>query len=147
MPTIIPGYVYSLFAALIVGTIIVTSCSVATLSIRNNAQNHELTNINEYVAAQSLSLMAHTIGANQNSSQFLEMPTAIGAQRFWVSIQNDTSGAWVQSGFGVVPNVSQPKFYIPAEVNASGVFVSGSGRPMLQCCSVNQTVTLTLTSE
>ena len=37
MPSIIPGYVYSIFAALIVGAIIVCSCSVSMLNIKNEA--------------------------------------------------------------------------------------------------------------
>ena len=59
MVTIIPSYVYSIFAALIVGTIIVSSCSVSMVNIKNEAKNQQLANIDEYVAAQSLILITH----------------------------------------------------------------------------------------
>jgi hypothetical protein len=147
MPTIIPSYVYSLFAAIIVGSIIVYACSLSTLNIRNAAGNQQLSNIDEYVAAQSLTLLTHTTENNQNSTQFLNIPTQIGNQRFWIRIANDSSSAWVESGFGTNVTSSQPRIYIPAKVDASGTFISGSGRPLLQCHSENQNVTLTLTSE
>jgi hypothetical protein len=147
MPSIIPSYVYSLFAALIVGTIIVSSCSLSTLNIKNEAENQQLTNIDEYVATQSLTLLTHASENNQNTTQLLDIPSQIGNQRYWISITNDSSGAWVESGFGATVNPSYPRLYIPAQIDASGAFISGSGRAFLQCHSENQTVTLTLTSE
>ena len=114
-------------------------------TIKNKAENQQLTNINEYVATQSLSLITHTSeNQDQNASQLLEIPTQIGNQRFWLVIANDSSGAWVESGFGTTANLSQHKFSIPAQVAASGIFVSGSGRAFLKCYSQNQSVTLTL---
>jgi hypothetical protein len=148
MPSNIPSYVYSLFAALIVGTIIVSSISISMANIKNKAENQQLANIDEYVATQSLSLLTHAPrNQDQNESQLLEIPTQIGNQRFWVCIANDSSGAWVETGFGTTVNLSQPRFSIPAQVVASGIFVSGSGRAFLKCSYQNQTVILTLTSE
>ena len=147
MPTIIPSYVYSLFAAIIVGSIIVYACSLSTLNIRNEAANQQLSNIDEYVATQSLTLLTHTTEDNQNSTQFLDIPSQVGNQPYWIRIANDSSSAWVESGFGTNVTSSQPRIYIPAKVDASGIFISGSGRPLLQCHFENQTVTLTLTSE
>ena len=100
MPSIIPGYVYSLFAALLVGAIIVYSCSLVSLNIKNQAANQQLKNIDEYIAAQSLTLLSHTTQDNQNTTQFLDIPSQIGNQIFWIKISNDSSGAWVESGFG-----------------------------------------------
>ena len=147
MPTIIPGYVYSLFAALIVGSIIVYSCSLATVNMRNQATNQQLKNIDEYIVAQSLMLLSHTTKDNQNTTQFLEIPSQIGNQIFWIQLANDSSGAWVESGFGTTVTSSEIHINIPATVTASGIFISGSARAMLQCHFENQTATLTLTSE
>jgi hypothetical protein len=146
MVTIIPSYVYSIFAALIVGTIIVSSCSLSMLNLRKEAENQQLANVDEYVAAQSLNLIAHVTEDGQNTTQFLDLPSQIGNQEYSISIANDSFNAWVESGFGSFVQ-SQPQIYIPAEVNASGTFVSGWGRPFLQCYCQNQIVTLTLTSE
>jgi len=145
MVTIIPGYVYSIFAALVVGTIIVSSCSLSMANIKHEAENQQLTNIDEYVAAQSLTLITHLIQDGLNTTQFLNLPSQIGNQEYSIRLANDSSNAWVESGFGATVQ-RQPQIYIPAEINASGFFISGWGRAFLQCYFQNQTVTLTLTS-
>ncbi len=147
MPTIIPSYVYALFAALIVGAIIVYSCSLVALNIKNQASMHQLRNIDEYVATQSLVALSHTIEENQSSTQFIDVPSQVGNQIFWIQISNDSSSAWVESGFGTTVTSSDLHIDIPAAVNASGTFVSGSGRAILQCHFENQIATLTLTSK
>ena len=147
MPSIIPGWVYSIFAALIVGTIIVYACSISTLNVKNQANSQQLKNIDEYVAAQSLSLLSHTTENNQITTQFLDIPSSIGNQRFWIRIANDSSGAWVESGFGTTLSSNSLQMNIPANFDASGYFISGSGRAKLQCQFENQIATLTLTSE
>ncbi|MCW4003119.1 MAG: hypothetical protein NWE95_04310 [Candidatus Bathyarchaeota archaeon] len=147
MPSIIPGYVYSLFAALVVGTIIVAACSAQTLGIKNDALNQQLTNIDEYVAVQSLTLLSQTSGNNYSAKQYLEIPSHIGNQIFWIRIANDSSRAWVESGFGTNATTSQLCVYIPASVVASGTFISNSGRALLSCHFENQIAILTLSSE
>jgi len=146
MVTIIPSYVYSIFAALIVGAIIVSSCSLSMVNVKNEAESQQLANIDEYVAAQSLTLITHVTEDGQNATQFLDLPSQIGNQEYSICIANDSSSAWVESGFGAAVQ-SQPQIYIPAEINASGTFVSGLGRAFLQCYYQNQTVTLKLISE
>jgi len=146
MVTIIPGYVYSIFAALIVGAIIVSSCSFSMVNVKNEAESQQLANIDEYVAAQSLTLITHVIQDGQSTALFLDLPSQIGNQEYSISIANDSYSAWVESGFGTAVQ-SQPQIYIPAEINASGTFVSGLGRAFLQCYYQNQTVTLKLISE
>ena len=146
MPSTIPSYVYSLFATIIVGAIIVYACSASALNIRNEAANQQLSNIDEYVATQSLTLLTHTTEDKQNSTQFLDIPSQIGNQRYWIRITNDSYSTWIESGFGTTVTSSQPRIYIPAQVSASGTFISGSGKALLQCHSENQIVTLTLTN-
>ena len=69
MVTIIPSYMYSIFAALIVGTIIVSSCSLSMVNVKNEAENQQLANVDEYVAAQSLTLITHVTEDGQNATQ------------------------------------------------------------------------------
>ncbi len=131
---------------MIVGTIIVCSCSLATLNIKNEAENQQLTNINKYVATESLNILSST-EADQNTTQFLNLPSQVGNQIFWIRIENDSFGAWVESGLGTTVGESQSRIYIPADILASGTFVSSFGRAFLLCNSDNQTVTLTLASD
>ena len=147
MVSIIPSYVYSIFAALIVGILLVSSCGLAMVNIKNEAENQQLANIDEYVAAQSLALVAQTIQTNQNITQFLDLPSQIGNQEYCICITNDSSGACVESGFGSTVIANQPQINIPADIVASGTFISGWGWPFLQCTYQNQTVILTLNSE
>jgi hypothetical protein len=137
--------VYSIFAALIVGAIIIYACSISTLNVKNQANTQQLKNIEEYVATQSLSLLLYTTENNQNTTQFLDIPSTIGNQRFWIRIANDSSGAWVESGFGTTLSSNSLQMNIPANFDASGYFISGSGRAKLQCQFENQIATLTLT--
>jgi hypothetical protein len=84
---------------------------------------------------------------NQNTTQYLDIPSSIGNQRFWIQITNDSSGARVESGFGTAVSSKNFQMSVPADVVASGSFISGSGRAKLQCTFENQTATLTLTGE
>lgn len=147
MVSIIPGWIYSLFAALVVGVIIVASISLIVVNVRNEAQEQELTNIDEYIASQSMSLVTHATESGQNSTQVINLPVDIQDQIYWVYIGNDSTTSFVESGFGTTVILSQPQVYIPAQIEASGAFISGYGRAVLQCSTQNQTVTLTLTSE
>ena len=147
MVSIIPSYVYTLFAALVVGVIIVTSCSYATLNVRNEAETQQLNNINEYVATQSLTLITDAAVGNQNLTQFLNLPTQVGNQVYWICIENNLGGTFVCSGFGSTACLSQSGVAIPAKADASGIFVSTFGRPCLECTYANGTVSLTLTSD
>ena len=146
MPSIIPGYVYSLFAALIVGTIIVGGCSAVMLNVKNKAENQQLKNINSYIATESLTLISQTTSSNRNSTQYLQIPNDIGARQYWVRITNDSSRAWIESGFGTTIIPGQPDMYIPAKISATGTYVSNSGRAFLICQIENQTAVLTLTN-
>jgi hypothetical protein len=147
MPTIIPGYVYSLFAALIVGTIIVSSCSLSAANIKNQATTQQLKNIGEYAATQSLKLVSSTTEDNQNTTLNLDIPSQVGNQIFWIHLANDSSGVWIESGFGTIVTSSEIHVNIPATFVASGFFISGSGRAILHCHFENNIATLTLTTE
>jgi hypothetical protein len=147
MPSIIPGWVYTLFASLVVGVIIVGSCSLATVNVKNEAETQQMTNLAQYVATQSLVLLTHVTADNQNATQYLNLPTQVGNQVYWISIANGSSGAWVSCGFGFTANMDQPGVSIPAQVVATGIYVSTYGRPVLECSCVNHTVMLTLTGE
>ena len=147
MPSIIPSYVYTLFASLIVGAIIVGGCTMETENVRNEAVTQQLSNIEEYVAAQSLAVITHVMEDSQNITQCLNVPAEVANQVYWVSLSNGSFGAQVKSGLGSVIVINdQPGAVIPAQVAVSGVYCSGSGRAFLQCYVENQTVVLTLTS-
>jgi hypothetical protein len=147
MPSIVPGYVYSLFAALIVGTMIVFSCNVLASNVKYQAETQQLENVEKYVATVSLKLTTDSLDNNLNSTQFLELPSAIGTQQYWIRLANDSRTAWVEAGFGTQVTTGQFNMMIPAVVSASGEFVSSSGRAYLNCYVENQTIVLKLMEE
>jgi hypothetical protein len=104
-------------------------------------------NISDYVATECINLVSHTTLEGQNTTKFLEIPTQVGNQIFWVQVFTDFSGSWVESGFGRIVTSSTMHTAIPMSINASGIFTSGSGRAVLQCHLDNNITTLILTSD
>jgi hypothetical protein len=140
----IPSYVYTLFASLIVGSIVICACTLSTLNLKNEATQQQLSNIAEYVATESLELTSHAKADNLTATLSLTLPTSLGDQRYWIQIKNDTARTWVEVGLGTTPVASQQRTYIPADATASGTYVSGLGVATLECTSDGSEVYLTL---
>jgi hypothetical protein len=136
LPSIIPSYIYTLFASLIVGTIIIASCALVTVAVKNDAEDQQLLNISGYVAAKCLELASVPTAENLTASVAIDIPQLIGNQRYWIQIQNDSSQAWVQAGFGI-SSPDQRRTEIPLDVVASGLYQSGSGPVFLRYSSNN----------
>jgi hypothetical protein len=68
MPSIVPSYIYVLFASVIVGTIIIGACGLSTLDIKNDADKQQLSNIADYVAAQGNMMILHATRDAANST-------------------------------------------------------------------------------
>jgi len=144
MPSIIPSYVYTLFASIIVGTIVISACGLSTVNVKNEAEKQQLSNIAEYVATESLELISHATAENLTSTLYLNVPQLIGNQRYWIKVANDSSKTWVEAGFGTTAISSEQLAYIPSEVAASGTYTSGSGAAILECYSDSVGVHLNL---
>jgi hypothetical protein len=115
---------------------------LATSHVRQEAEKQQLLNIADYVATKSLDLASSATTANLTSTVFLDIPSLIGAQRYWIRIANDSSKAWVETGFGVNVLPSEHRAEIPLGVSASGSFISGSGRAFLRCYSNSEGISL-----
>jgi hypothetical protein len=144
MPSIIPSYVYTLFASLIVGTIVISACGISMANVKAEAEKQQLTNIAEYVATESLQLISHATAENLNSTLHLDVPPLIGNQRYWIKITSDSAKTWVEAGFGTTALSSEQRAYIPSEAAASGTYISGSGTAILECYAATSGVHLTL---
>jgi hypothetical protein len=147
MPSIVPSYIYVLFACVIVGTIVITACGLATLNLKTDADNQQLSNLSQYVAAESSQLVLQATRDNANSTVYLNLPANIGNQKYWIQIENDASKAWVTAGFGSIQADSNQRTYIPADVLASGVYTSYSGLAVLKCQTDGSKVNLTINGE
>ena len=144
MPSIVPSYVYTLFASIIVGTLIITMCGLAVASIKSDAEEQKLSSIVEYVAAEGIKLAAHAPADNLTVTVSLDVPALIGNQRYWLQIQSDSAETWVEAGFGAVIISSEQRAQIPAVSTASGFYLSGSGAVYLTGYSDTEGFHLTL---
>jgi hypothetical protein len=144
MPSIVPSYIYVLFASVIVGTIIIAVCGVATLDIKTDADKQQLNNIAQYVAAQGNMIILQANRDAANSTIYLNLPSTVGNQNYWIQIENDTAKAWVTAGFGDIQTSSNQRTYLPVDVTASGVYTSYSGLAVLKCETDGSNVKLTI---
>jgi hypothetical protein len=144
LPSIIPSYIYTLFASIIVGALVICACGLSTLNVRNEAEKQQLLNVAEYVSTKSLELISHAKTDSLTSTLRLNVPSLIGDKRYWIKIANDSFRAWVEVGFGTTAQSSEHRTYIPSEASTSGTYTSGSGATILECYSDSSGVHLTL---
>ena len=133
MPSIIPSYVYTLFACMIVGALLIGASSLSSIRVKNEADLQELKNIADYVATTSFELVSSTKTNNLTAKFILSIPAVVGNQRYWVQLDNDSFRCWVNIGFGTTPHSGGQQTYIPSNVAAFGDYVSGAGIPVLRC--------------
>ena len=135
MPSIVPSYVYTLFASMIVGALLIYSFNVSTTSIKAEAEQQRLGNLAKYVAVKCIELLSSTTIENLSTTLGLDIPSSVGNQRYWIQLQNDSSVAWVEIGYGTTPFPTDQRVLIPAKAYNSGEYVSGSGIAILECHS------------
>ncbi|NLE03568.1 MAG: hypothetical protein GX638_02035 [Crenarchaeota archaeon] len=132
MPSIIPSYVYTLFAAVIVGTILIAMCALAVSDLKSQAEKQQLSNIANYIATKSMKIFSTSPADDLVIESQLEIPSLIGGKRYWVQIENDTTGVWVEAGFEAKPITNDQRTFVSFEAVASSVYISGSGPVFLQ---------------
>jgi hypothetical protein len=133
LPSIIPSYVYTLFACMIVGALLICASGLSSINVKNEADMQELKNIADYVATASFELASSTKTNSLTTNLTLSIPSVVGNQRYWVQLDNDSFRSWVNVGFGTIPHQGGQRTYIPSKVAASGDYVSGAGIPVLTC--------------
>ena len=117
---------------------------LSVANVKSESEGQQLSNIAEYVAVKSLQLASSGQADNLTSTASLDIPSLIGNQRYWIRIQNDSTRAWVEVGFGNTVLSSDKVAYIPVELAASGTYISGSAIPHLQYHSEGTSAQLTL---
>jgi hypothetical protein len=144
MPSIIPSYLYTIFASIIVGTLVIAMCALTTVNIKAEAEKQQLSNISDYVATKGMELIAGAPPTNFTLKTAVDVPPLIGNQRYWIQLSNDSAKVTVTAGFGTVAVRAGQEAVIPSGVYASGVYVSGSGAAFLQYQSNSSGLYLTL---
>jgi hypothetical protein len=132
LPSIIPSYVYTLFASVIVGALIIGACGLSVVNLKQEAEKQELSNIADYVAVKGMELASNAPADNLTSTVRFDVPPLIGNQIYWIRIQNDSAKAWVEVGFGNAAATSDQRAYIPTDLSALGTCTSDSGMATLE---------------
>jgi len=133
VPSIIPSYVYTLFACMVVGALLILASSISIANVKNQADLQRLKNIANSVATTSFELVSSVKTNNLTANVMLNIPASVGNQRYWLRLENDSFRSWVDIGFGTNPQSSQQRTYVPSMVFATGTYVSGAGTPALRC--------------
>jgi hypothetical protein len=141
VPSIIPSYVYTLFACMIVGALLIFASSMSVVNVKNEADLQKLKNIADSVATKALELVSQVKAHNLTVYTLLNVPISVGNQRYWLRLSNDSFRSWVDIGFGTQPQSNEQRAYIPSMILASGTYISGAGIPALRCY-VNNSATL-----
>jgi len=144
MPSIIPSYVYTLFASMVVGAMLTVAFSISTLNTKQEAEEQQLRSLAEYFATKSCELAAMTTADKSSANLNLNTISFVGNQRYWVQLGNDSFSAWVEIGYGTIPHATIRQVLIPTKVSASGIYISGSGPATLQCYRQETTIYLNL---
>jgi hypothetical protein len=107
-------------------------CGLTAANVKADAEKQQLSNIAEYVATKSIEVMSNPHSDNFTLTTSLVIPPLIGNQRYWIRIQNDSSNAWVEAGFGSTVASSEQIAFIPSEVSATGACLSDSRNPSIK---------------
>ena len=142
MPSIIPSYIYTLFACMVVGALLILASSISVMNVKNKADLQKLKNIADSVATKALELVSQVKIHNLTVNTLLSLPVAVGNQRYWLRLGNDSFRSWVDIGFGTQPQSNEQRAYIPSMILAFGTYVSGAGIPALSCYMSNSATLL-----
>ena len=113
-------------------------------NVKREAEEQQLASIAGYIALESVKLASVSSPDNVTSTLRLNIPASIGNQRYWIQIQNDSSKAWVEVGFGASALSNAKRLPIPLAVSASGTYISGSGTAFIEYRSDGEGTHLTL---
>jgi len=132
LPSTIPSYVQMYVAMIAVGTLLIFSFNSYATTLQFTPETEQLDNLLNYVAAKATELMTST-QTGAVTQFYLDLPTSIGNQQYWIRLQNDTVQSWVMGGFGTDWNItSSYKIFLPGKAIATGYHLSIYGPAVLK---------------
>lgn len=115
-----------------VGTLLIFSFNSYAATLRFIPETEQLDNLLNYVAAKATELVTST-QTDAVTQFYLNLPTKIGNQQYWIRLQNDTLQSWVMGGFGTDWNItSSQKVFLPGKSIAAGHHLSLYGPAVLK---------------
>ena len=146
MPSIIPSYLYTFFALILVGTILIGTFGSFAVSLKQIPEEEMLKNIVDYVAAESMELINYitTVGGEATIEAFLNIPSTINHKQYWLRLNTNSEYTFVEAGLGTIPTQARFKIYLSTGVSASGEIIGGFGKALLTCQRTNSEIYLSL---
>ena len=134
MPSIVPSYLYTFFALMLVGTILIGTFNSFAVSLRRIPEENMLKNVLDYVAAESLELINCVEASSEASAEaVLNIPSSINHKQYWLRLGIDSEYVFIEAGFGAAPAEARFKIYLLANVFAYGEVIGGYGKALLTC--------------
>ena len=146
MPSIIPSYLYTFFALILVGTILIGTFGSFAVSLKQIPEEKMLKNIVDYVAAESMELIncVTTMSEEAAVKAVLNIPSTINHKQYWLRLNTNSEYTFVEAGFGTIPTKARFKIYLPADVLVSGEIIGGFGKALLTCQRTDSGIYLSL---
>lgn len=147
MPSITPGYLYTIIALIAVSTLLSVAFLAYTNAFRASSEMKQLKNLMDYVAAKGTELLTLASTSNATTETFVQMPATIGDRQYWLQLRNSSAEAWLEGGFGNVPTEGTDlRVYLPQRTSADGYYLAGYGAAYLNCSETSGVFQLNLTS-
>jgi hypothetical protein len=134
MPSQATNYFYTLIAMGAVALRLTTACQGHAWGVEVLSEGRALRTVLEQLASECTEMTALTEATGAASRISLQTPTMIGDRYYWLRLSSDSSGAWVEGGFGEPwEGVTNYRVEIPWNVSASGTYRGGYGTLALSC--------------
>jgi len=147
MPSVVSSYIYTLVALTAVSALLIYSLNSYAYTLRASAETDQLQSILNGVAAKANEVLTLVTTTNSSLTIYLNLPTTIGNQYYWMRMRNDSSKAWVEGSLGdMFEGNTGLQVLIPCEATLSGHFVSTRGQATLQGYMSGSTPQLNLAS-
>ena len=142
---IAPNYIYTFFALIAVSSILITSFGAYATTLRNVPEIGQLNSLLRHVATMGIELATLVETTNSTSKVILQLPSRIGAKRFWMRLSNDSRKTWVEGGLGSIHEGSPVnQVYLRTAVAVFGSYSSEYGPAALECFMNSSIITLHL---
>jgi hypothetical protein len=134
MPSQATNYFYTMVAMGAIALMIANAFDLHSSSLQAISERQELKEFLETVASEATELAALAEATNATTKISMQAPQMIGNKLYWMRMVSDSSGAWVEGGFGD-PWTGSPDFRVdlPGDVSASGTYKGGYGTLSLNC--------------
>ncbi|MEM3731812.1 MAG: hypothetical protein QW667_07740 [Candidatus Bathyarchaeia archaeon] len=134
MPPIAPSHLYTIIALMAVSTLLTSSFTAYTSTLRFSSEINSLKDLVSHVAAKCTELLTLTLATNATVEAYLQLPSTVGNLQYWIQFNNDSEMLWVEGGFGEKPTAySEIRVYAPSGAFASGYYVGGFGKAYIKC--------------